>query len=457
VIEGLRPYPDYKETELPWVDRMPSHWSQRRMKFLFHERVQKGFPNEPLLAATQTKGVVRKEDYGERTVTAQKDFHLLKLVEVGDFVISLRSFQGGIEIAHNRGIISPAYTILAPKEVVDRSFFANFFKSQNFINALTLFVTGIREGQNIDYVRLSRAYMPLPPKEEQEKIGRFLFTVNQKINRAIQTKKRLLTLLNEQKQTIIHRAVTRGLDPSVPLKPSNIPWLGDIPKHWQVKPLKHWARINEKTLGIGTDPEYEFRYFDIGCVGTGRLVHEPEQMKFKNAPSRARRMLRFGDTIISTVRTYLKAVYFISFHDENLIASTGFAVLSPREGVMPEFLTLGIQSPAFIDRVTANSIGIAYPAIAESRLSSFHLAFPADKKEQEKIVEYVHEKVKPFDKAIKSVDREVGLLREYKTRLVADVVTGKLDVRPAAEKLPLVEEEIQEESEDFLEETADAE
>jgi type I restriction enzyme S subunit len=124
---------------------------------------------------------------------------------------------------------------------------------------------------------------------------------------------------------------------------------------------------------------------------------------------------------------------------------------------MPEFLTLGIQSPAFIDRVTANSIGIAYPAIAESRLSSFHLAFPADKKEQEKIVEYVHKKVKPFDKAIKSVDREVGLLREYKTRLVADVVTGKLDVRPAAEKLPLVEEEIQEESEDFLEETADAE
>src|ERR1700722_6865183 len=173
MIEGLKPYPEYKDSGLPWVGSAPIHWSQRRMKFLFGERTQKGFPNEPLLAATQTKGVVRKEDYGERTVTASKDLHLLKLVEQGDFVISLRSFQGGIEVAHCRGIISPAYTVLTPRPGSRKAYFKYFFKSSDFINSLTLFVTGIREGQNIDYVRLSRAYLPLPPEDEQEAISRF--------------------------------------------------------------------------------------------------------------------------------------------------------------------------------------------------------------------------------------------------------------------------------------------
>jgi type I restriction enzyme S subunit len=128
---GLKPYPDYKESGLPWLGRCPEHWALRRTKILFQERVQKGFPNEPLLAATQTKGVVRKEDYGTRTVTAQKDLHLLKLVEQGDYVISLRSFQGGIEFAHCRGIISPAYTVLKPRATANSGYYKHFLNPGN--------------------------------------------------------------------------------------------------------------------------------------------------------------------------------------------------------------------------------------------------------------------------------------------------------------------------------------
>jgi len=174
MIAALKPYDDYKETGLPWASVVPKHWKTRRSKVLFCERIQKGFPDEPLLAATQSKGVVRKEDYGERTVTVTKDFHLLKLVEKGDFVISLRSFEGGIEISHTRGIISPAYTVLTARDEAKNFFFKHFFKSRDFIQSLTLFVTGIREGQNIDYERLSRAELPLPSDQEQELIGRFL-------------------------------------------------------------------------------------------------------------------------------------------------------------------------------------------------------------------------------------------------------------------------------------------
>ena len=95
-------YPSYKPTPIPWLPQIPDHWNMRKAKHLFKERSEKGFPNEPLLAATQTKGVVFKEEYETRTVTAQKDFHLLKLVKKEDFVISLRSFQGGIEFAYQQ-------------------------------------------------------------------------------------------------------------------------------------------------------------------------------------------------------------------------------------------------------------------------------------------------------------------------------------------------------------------
>lgn len=243
MIADLKPYPEYKDSGLRWLGQVPGHWGQRRMKFLFKERVQKGFPEEPLLAATQSKGVVRKEGYGARTVTAMKDLHLLKLVEEGDFVISLRSFQDGIEVTHARGIISPAYTILTPRQEAIRSYYTRFLKSPDFISSLTLFVTGIREGQNIDYERLSRAYLPLPPAKEQQAIGVFLDWANEWLERAIRAKRKLIALLNEQKQVIIHRAVTRGLDPNVPLKDSGIAWLGEIPQHWDIRRVKQVTRI----------------------------------------------------------------------------------------------------------------------------------------------------------------------------------------------------------------------
>ena len=238
MIDGLKPYAAYKDSELPWLGSYPEQWSLRRTKVLFQERVQKGFPREPLLAATQSKGVVKKEDYENRTVTAQKDLHLLKLVEKGDFVISLRSFQGGIEVAHCRGIISPAYTVLRPRALVASRYFFHFFKSRQFIESLGLFVTGIREGQNIDYGRLSRVELPLPPPDEQTAIVRFLDHANRKIDGFIRAKRKLIALLNEQKQAITHRAVTRGLDPDVLLKPSGIEWLGDIPAHWELRRAK---------------------------------------------------------------------------------------------------------------------------------------------------------------------------------------------------------------------------
>jgi len=163
-------------------------------------------------------------------------------------------------------------------------------------------------------------------------------------------------------------------------------------------------------------------------VKTGRLAKELERLRFGAAPSRARRVLRRGDTIISTVRTYLKAIWFVNEDADDLIASTGFAVLTPGKSIEPEYLGYVIQSSAFVNRVTANSIGIAYPAIAETVLGRFPVALPT-MTEQQTIVARIQSESAPLDETISRTEDEIKLIREYRDRLIADAVTGQVDLR----------------------------
>lgn len=276
---------------------------------------------------------------------------------------------------------------------------------------------------------MKRILVLLPSHSEQDQIVAYLRAQDAHIACFIKAKRDLIKLLTEQKLRIIDHAVTRGLDSSVALRPSGIEWLGEVPEHWVVKPLKRWVRLNARTLGQKTSPDFEFRYVDIGSVQTGRLVKEPERIRFEAAPSRARRVLRRGDTIISTVRTYLKAIWYVSEGADNLIASTGFAVLTPGSGVEPEYLGYVIQSNPFVNRVTANSTGIAYPAIAETVLGRFPVALPPTVDEQQAIVARIKTESAPLDDAIARAEEEIKLIREYHDRLIADVVTGQIDVR----------------------------
>ena len=144
----------------------------------------------------------------------------------------------------------------------------------------------------------------------------------------------------------------------------------------ELKPLKRLVRLNASVLPDTTPADYELRYIDIGTVGTGFPTREPQRLRFGNAPSRARRVLHMGVTIISTVRTYLKAVYYVDKDAEALVCSTGFAVLTPGPSTQPKYVSYLVQSNTFTDRVTAESVGTAYPAIAEGRLGSFYVPVP---------------------------------------------------------------------------------
>ena len=315
MIANLTPYPEMKDSDATWLGPVPEHWDLRRLKNVLQQRNEKGHPDEPLLAATQTKGVVRKEHYENRTVLAMKDLHLLKLVHLNDFVISLRSFQGGIEYARQRGIISPAYTVLYPVRPKDHGYLAHLFKSAPYIQNLSLSVTGIRQGQNIDYEKLSRSRIPIPPLREQNAIVRFLDHADQCIRRYIRAKERLIELLEEQKQAIIHQAVTGQIDvrtghPYPAYKDTGVEWLEKVPEHWEVSRL---GRLLKLVVGFPfksegfTQSDDDIRLLRGVNIAPGRLRWDSVvRWPVEDADSFAEYRLQVGDIVLGMDRPIIR-------------------------------------------------------------------------------------------------------------------------------------------------------
>ena len=211
------------------------------------------------------------------------------------------------------------------------------------------------------------------------------------------------------------------------MKPSGIDWIGELPKNWEVKRLKYVAKSNESSLAEDTDPGYSFKYLDIGNVGTGYILEEPAEISFENAPSRARRIVKKNDTIISTVRTYLKAIYHFENDPVNIIVSTGFAVIRVSEKLTPKFFYYLSLSESFIDSVVSNSYGVSYPAINESFLMTLPVWYPKIE-EQEKIVFSLDRETGEIDEVIKKVETQIEKLQEYRQALISNAVTGKIKV-----------------------------
>ncbi|MFZ5655628.1 MAG: restriction endonuclease subunit S [Pseudomonadota bacterium] len=379
---------------------------------------------------SQVHGLVPSKDLGRKSLQSES-YAGGKLVEEHDLVLNrLKAHLGVFARAKQAGVVSPDYTVLRPRSGACVRYCESLFKTPMYVGEFRRRTKGIVEGfwrlYTNDFYDVTAL---LPPPEEQGQIVAYLRAQEAHIARFIKAKRELIKLLTEQKLSIVDHVVKHGVEPAVALKPSGIEWLGDVPEHWEVRPLKRWVKLNACTLGERTSPDFEFRYVDIGSVQTGRLSRELERVRFESAPSRARRVLRRGDTIISTVRTYLKAIWYVSEDADDLIASTGFAVLTPGKGVEPEYLGYVIQSSAFVNRVAANSIGIAYPAIAETVLGRFPVALPPTVEEQQAIVAHIKTESAPLDDAISRTEDEIKLMREYRDRLVADVVTGQVDVR----------------------------
>ncbi len=440
-------YTTYKDSEVEWLHEIPSRWKIVKAKRIFHETSIKNHPDEPLLASTQTKGVIPKSLYENTTVTATKNFETLKFVRKGDFVISLRSFQGGIEYAHYQGIISPAYTILEPQEVVVHNYYRYLLKSKHYISGLTLLVTGIREGQNIDTGKFKDSFLPIPTIDEQIKIAAFLDYKLAKIDRFIRKKKQLIKLLNEQKAAIINNAVTKGLNPKAKMKPSGIEWLGDIPEHWKINKIKYIADTYNGSTPKSSILEYWNGNInwatpeDISKVNGGNLSETKRKITDKGLESCGTTLLPKNSVILTT----RAPIGNVTLSEVEMCTNQGCKSLVPKSSISGKYLRAYLVAKKNV----LDSLGRGTTFMELSTYQLKNLAIPHSPNEYEslEILNFIETESLNIEGIISTIEKEIALTQEYRTALIAEAVTGKIDVRDF-----VIPEEKEEETYEELEE-----
>lgn len=282
--------------------------------------------------------------------------------------------------------------------------------------------TGI---QNLDCTAYLSTKVAFPKNKEQSLISNYLDKQCAAIDKVLEAKREQLTVLEELRKSIIHKAVTKGLDDSVEMKDSGIEWIGKIPAKWKVARLKDYSDINKQSLGEETEPDFSFYYIDIGNVDYEKGYEKKELIEFSSAPSRARRKVEQGDTIVSTVRTYLKAIAYVHESGEDIVVSTGFAVVSPRRPlVMDKFLNHYLRSHFVIEKISSLSTGVGYPAIDSTRLSCIPIIIPS-KEEQVAISEYLDAQCKRIMNLRERITQQIETLGKYRQSLIHECVTGK--------------------------------
>ncbi len=446
MIEGLNPYPEYKESGSKWLGRIPTRWEAVPLGRPLVQRIEQNRPlkTKDILSLSLRQGVVPYSEKKSGGNKAKEDLTAYTLAYPGDIVVnSMNVVVGSVGLSNYFGAVSPVYYVLHTRSERDSIlFFDAVFQDKTFQQSLwglgngILFLQSKTTGKfntirmRIPMHALRRVVIPQPSPDEQLAIVRFLDHANHKIDGFIRAKRKLIALLNEQKQAIIHRAVTRGLNPKAKLKPSGTPWLGEIPEHWEV--VRNMALFSHRVEpGIVNLPVLQV------SLRSGITAEELDQFgrpKRLIADATKYKRIYHGDMAYNTMRMWQGAV---GVSPSDGLVSPAYVVLKPRQGTCADFYDFVFHTEVYKQQVNRQSTGIVSD---RNRLywDSFkqmpNLQIPLN--EQEEIVTYITNETRSLATAIARTEREIALMQEYRTRLTADIVTGKLDVRKAAAKLP---------------------
>ncbi len=358
-----------------------------------------------------------------------KDYRTYQIFKKDDLVFKLIDLENvrtsRVGLVHENGIMSSAYIRIAHDDRWNSRFLYYFFYHLYQAEIFNKIGSGVRS--TLGASDLLDLPIPVIIKGTQDKIVAFLDEKTQQIDEAIGIKEQQISLLKERKQIIIQNAVTKGLNPNAPMKDSGIDWIGEIPAHWNLKKLKHLSKINRSALSENTAQDFQLNYVDISNVTFENGIENVEIYTFADAPSRARRIAKTGDTIVSTVRTYLKAIDYINDEKCHYIFSTGFAVVEPRSFVHPEYLTRFISSNPFTNQVDLEAKGVSYPSINSTELGNLMIALPP-MNEMKDITDYINLHIAQIDTVIEKQIEQFNKLKEYKASLINSAVTGKIKV-----------------------------
>lgn len=419
-----------KPSGIEWIGDIPDDWEVKRVKNTGKLIGGSAFPDEYQGVKNEEIPFIKVKSLAEDPISRNgKDSiseSIRSKLNAEKFII------GSVVFAKvGAALLLQRFRILEFESCIDNNMMGfiplviepRFFK---YVTVLFDFSYFVNPGTvpSINQEQIGNIKIPFPPLKTQQKIADYLDEKCGEIDATIAKQKESIEKLKAYKQSLISETVTKGLDKSAPLKPSGIDYLGDIPSHWEIKKLKFVANFNQNTLPEDTDGQFELKYIDIGNVSSVDGIKEIQYFNFSNAPSRARRIVKYGDIIVSTVRTYLRAITSIKEDYDNCICSTGFAVITPKDNVQQDFVVYAIENESFIAQIIANSQGISYPAINVSQLENLKLAFPSVK-EQKEIVDFLKTKLLEIDLTINKKQNIIQKLDAYKKSLIFECITGK--------------------------------
>ena len=433
----MKPYPEYKESGTSWVGKVPSHWKVLPNRAIFVEVNDQNHPHEPMLSVTINQGVISQkellEDNSQRD-GSRDDKSSYKLVLPGDIAYNkMRAWQGAIGFSNHKGIVSPAYVVQRPIDGLNPHYLHLLLRTPSFATEAERWSYGITSDMwSLRPQHFKAIHSCVPPADEQAAIVRYLDDAEQRIRAYVSAKERLIALLEEERQAVIHQAVTKGLDPNVKLKPSGVEWLGDVPEHWEIQQLKQKSRIfrgrfshrprNDASLYDGPYP-----FIQTGDIArAGKWITTYEQT-LNDRGLAVSQMFPRG-TLVMTIAANIGDAAILDLDACFPDSVVGF---TPSHNVDRDYLYNLFQSmkTEFLRVAPVNTQG----NLNVDRIGATIVAFPP-LAEQTAIAAHLNQLAYGSDTAIDRTRRQIELMEEYRTRLIADVVTGKIDVREESEQ-----------------------
>jgi len=433
-------YPKYKDSGVEWLGEVPEGWSLKPLWTFFRRVKRTGFDEEQLLSVYRDYGVIPKASRDDNFNKPSDDLSVYQLVIPGDLVINkMKAWQGSVAISDHRGIVSPAYFVYEALHAANGRYLHYLMRSIRYITGYLSVSKGIRVNQwDLEPQLHSRMPLILPSSPEQHAIATFLDQETTKIDTLITEQKHLIDLLKEKRQAVISHAVTKGLDPNVKMKDSGVEWLGEVPEHWDVGPLKrHIASVESGTSVNSSDEPAEDEKLGVlktSCVYRGYFEPNENKTVIFDDIDRVSCPLKVGTLIVSRMNA------------PELIGAAGLVMAAPSNLFLPDrlwqisfsevdarfvhFWTLTKIYRAQVESVCTGTSS-SMKNLGQSQFGSFEIAMPP-KAEQSVVASFLELETAKIDTLTTEAQRAINLLQERRTALISAAVTGQIDVRQKA-------------------------
>ena len=432
----LIPYPLYASSSIPWPGCIPNHWKIARIKSQMDNVVD--------LTRRSSRGDIyvaleHVESWTGKIRDAGDDVNFesqVKRFQERDVLFGkLRPYLAKVTAPNRSGVCAGEFLVLRPLgHHLATKFLERFLRSKPIIDAVDASTFGAKMPR-ADWSFIGNMEMPVPPPDEQTAIVRFLDHADEQIQRYIAAKERLIKLLEEQRQALVHQAVTRGLDPNVRLKPSGVEWLGDVPEHWRIGPLKRAFVSMDYGISESASDSGTIHLLTMGNLRDGQVIG-PHEGGVDSVDEYL--LLREGDLLFNRTnsRELVGKVGLFAGHDSPTTFASYLVRMRPLPDQEPEYLNMALNDTSFISHARRESVPSLHQSnLNPTRYGRIHIALPP-KDEQGAILRTLQKETATLRDSVIQTRRPIDLMNEYRTRLIADVVTGQLDVRKAAAQLP---------------------